>query len=185
MKNLFKTIFIIFAALTVFSCRNSEIPEDIHEHNEIEKLTVKIINKDNAADEQTINYISGKADRILRLEQGKTYLVQLDFGVKHDDHYHSVNDDIIAEKDEHYITFAVAGAAINVLRTADDIRRTDGKKIGLKTEWSVISAGNGTANIKLVHTPATIEENYPSAENQQGRTTGGEADVNANIGFSN
>lgn len=184
MKNSFKIIFLLVAALTVFSCRNSEIPEDIHEHNEIEKLTVKLINKDNFADEQIINYISGKADKNLYLEEGKTYLVDLDFGVKHDDHYHSVNDDIIEEKDEHYITFAFGGATVKVIRSSDDTVRTDGKKLGLKTEWTVMTAGNGAANIKLVHTPATIEENYPAADNQQGRTTGGEADVNASIGIN-
>lgn len=184
MKNSFKIILVLFVALTAFSCRNNEIPEDIHEHSEIEKLTIKISDKDNTADGQTVNYISGKADRNLNLEAGKTYSVELDFGVKHDDHYHSVNDDIIEEKDEHYITFAFAGATVNVKRSADDVVRSDGKKVGLKTEWTVTAAESGTANIKLVHMPATIEEDYPSPDNQQGRTTGGEADVNANLGFN-
>lgn len=184
MKNPFKTIFALITVLTLFSCRNNEIPEDMHEHNEIEKLTVKLINKENLADEQIISYISGKADKNLNLELGKTYLVDLDFEVKHDDHYHSVNDDIIDEKDEHYITFAFSGAAVKVKRSNDDTVRTDGKKVGLKTEWTVTSAGNGTVNIKLIHQPASIEENYPSADDQQGKTTGGEADVNASIGFN-
>lgn len=184
MKKLFNITLVLFAAILLFSCRNddNDIPEDIHEHEEIEKLVVKVTNKNDATDIQTINYIGGKADAHLHLHQGDTYNVELDFQVKHDDHYHSANDEIIEEKDEHFITYEFAGAAVDVKRSANDVVRTDGKKLGINTEWTVASVtASGNVNIKLVHGPATVEDNYPSATNQQGKTTGGETDVNAII----
>ncbi|MCP2039309.1 MULTISPECIES: hypothetical protein [Chryseobacterium group] len=181
MKNLFNISLVLFAAFILFSCRNNdEIPEDIHEHEDIEKLVVTATNKNNASDVQTVNYIGGVADKHLHLEVGATYAVKLDFQVKHDDHYHSANNDIIKEKDEHFITFQFSDSDVTVQRTSDDVVRTDGNKVGLSTEWKINSvSATGKANIKLVHTPTSVNQNYPSAENQQGQTSGGETDVNA------
>ncbi len=182
MKKLFNISLVLFAAILLFSCRsNDDVPEDIHEHEEIEKLVVTVTNKNDASDVQIINYIGGKADGHLHLHQGDSYKVQLDFQVKHEDHYHSANDEIIEEKDEHFITYEFAGSTILVKRTSDDVVRTDGKKLGLNTEWAVSTLGEGSINIKLIHAPSTVEDNFPSADNQQGKTTGGESDVNALI----
>lgn len=183
MKNLFKITLVIFAASLLFSCRNTdEIPEDIHEHEEIEKLVVTAVNKNDATDIQIINYIGGVADGHLHMHAGQVYGIKLDFQVKHDDHYHSVNQEIIDEKDEHFITYAFAGSDVLVKRTANDIVRGDGKKLGLDTEFTINSLSpTGTLVIKLIHTPATVDDNFPSAMNQQGKTTGGETDVNAVI----
>ncbi len=184
MNNTFKTIanifLVLFTALLVFSCRNNDdIPEDIHEHEEIEKLVVKLTNQ-SSGEEQIINYIGGVADAHIHVHSGDVYDVELDFQVKHDDHYHSANDEIEDEKDEHFITYAFSGADITIKRAADDIVRTDGKKLGLKTVWTVNSTtATGKANIKLVHAPTSVNDNYPSADNQLGSTTGGESDVDA------
>ncbi|GAB0155557.1 hypothetical protein CHRYSEOSP005_08180 [Chryseobacterium sp. Alg-005] len=184
MKKIFNITLVLFAAILLFSCRNddNDIPEDIHEHEEIEKLVVKVSDKNNPADEQIINYIGGVADKKILLANGKTYVVSLDFQVKHDDHYHSANDEIAEEKDEHFITYNFAGVNVNVIRTADDLVRTDGKKVGLKTEWSVTSApAAAKVNIKLIHAPTSVNDNSPSATNQLGTVTGGESDVDALI----
>ncbi|MCB4235616.1 hypothetical protein LDL59_12395 [Kaistella anthropi] len=80
MKNLYNTTLLLFAAFILFSCRNSnEIPEDIHEHEEIEKLVITATNKNNTSDVHVINYIGGTADGSLQLQQGATYAVKLDF----------------------------------------------------------------------------------------------------------
>ncbi len=187
MKNIFKNTaylsLVLITLFTVFSCRSTDdIPEDIHEHEEIEKLVVTITNRDNATEIQTISYIGGVADKHIHLNPGAVYLVNLDFQVKHDDHYHSANEEIEEEKDEHFITFAFSGADVSVKRAANDITRTDGKKVGLKTEWTANSTtAAGKVNIKLVHGATAVEDNYPSATNQLGKTTGGESDVDATI----
>lgn len=187
MKNTFKNItnitLVLFTALLVFSCRsNDDIPEDIHEHEEIEKMVVTITNKNDASDIQIINYIGGVADKHIHVHSGDVYAVELDFQVKHDDHYHSVNDEIIEEKDEHFILYNFAGADVTVKRAADDIVRTDGKKIGLKTEWIINNTtSTGKVNIKLNHGASSVNDNYPSTGNQLGSVTGGESDIDATI----
>ena len=183
MKNLFNIILALFTALLVISCRNDgDIPEDIHEHEEIEKMVLTATNKNDPSDVHVVNYIGGKADKHLHLTIGAKYTVNLDFQVKHEDHYHSVNDEIIEEKDEHFVTYNFARSNVSVLRAADDIVRTDGKKLGLKTEFTINSIDEeGTLNIRLVHAPATVDVNYPSKDNQQGMAAGGETDVNATI----
>lgn len=187
MKSIFKNIInitlVLFITSLVFSCRsNDDIPEDIHEHEEIEKMVVTITNKNDASDVQIINYIGGVADKHIHLHSGDVYAVELDFQVKHDDHYHSVNDDITEEKDEHFILYNFAGADVTVKRVTDDIVRTDGKKLGLKTEWIINStASTGKVNIKLNHGASSVNDNYPSSDNQLGSVTGGESDIDATI----
>lgn len=182
MKKIFNILLVLLSTVLLFSCRNeNDIPEDIHEHEEIEKLVVKIVEKNSLA-EQTINYIGGVADKPILLENGKTYSVSLDFQVKHGNEFHSAIDEIEEEKDEHFVTYTFAGADVNILRTADDIIRTDGKKLGLKTEWTVNSApSSAKVNIRLIHGADSVNDQTPSAANQLGSVTGGESDVDALI----
>ena len=36
-------------------------------------------------------------------------------------------------------------------------------------------------NIKLIHAPTSVNQNYPSASNQLGQTVGGETDVDITV----
>ena len=183
MKKIFNITLVLFAALFIFSCRNDDdaVPEDVHEHDEIGRIVLKLTNKTDAADVQTVNVISGVADAHLHLHAGDTYFAELDFQINHDDHYDST-DEIMEEKDQHFITFAPANADIVVLRAANDIVRTDGQKLGLKSEWKINSTQTtGKMNVKLIHTPTSVNQNYPSATNQLGQTQGGETDVDITV----
>lgn len=183
MKKLFNISLLLFAAVLLFSCRNGndDIPEDIHEHEEIGQVVVTVTNKADGT-EQVVTVKDGQTADHLHLSQGATYAVEVDFQIKHDDHYHSA-DEIIEEKDMHFVTYKFSGADIKVKRTAEDIVRTDGKKLGLKTEWTVATAAAGKANIVLVHGATSVNDNSPSADNQLGSTVGGESDVDIMIDF--
>ena len=184
MKNLLHILLFLPLFVLTLSCRNDDVPEDIHEHEEIEKLEVTLTNKNNATDVQVIQFIGGISDKAMNLKEGETYTVKLDFQVKHDDHYHSANSEVLEEKDEHFITFEFADSDISVKRSADDIARTDGKKLGLSTDWTINSVTEtGNVIIKLVHGAVSVDDNFPSANNQLGKTTGGETDVNAKVGL--
>ncbi|MPS73896.1 MAG: hypothetical protein E2590_12245 [Chryseobacterium sp.] len=183
MKKFINITLVLLVSLFIFSCRNDDdaVPEDVHEHDEIGKVVLTLTNKADASDVQTVNVISGQADGHLHLHTGDTYTAVLDFQIKHDDHYHS-SDEIEEEKDHHFITFGPANADIVVIRAANDIVRTDGQRLGLRTEWTVNSTQEtGKMNIKLIHGPASVNQNYPSATNQLGQTTGGEADVDITV----
>lgn len=183
MKKFINITLVLLAALFIFSCRNDDdaVPEDVHEHDEIGKVVLKLTNKADATDVQTVNVISGVADEHLHLHAGDTYLAELDFQIKHDDHYDS-SDEIEEEKDHHFIVFNPANADIVVMRAANDIVRTDGQRLGLRSEWKINSTqSTGKMNIKLIHGPTTVNQNYPSATNQLGQTTGGETDVDITV----
>ncbi len=185
MKNIGRILALLLLSFLAFSCRNTDdIPEDIHEHEEIEKMELTLTEVGNLDHVQTITYIGGVADQKIHLEMGKEYSVALDFQVKHDDHYHSALDEIEEEKEEHFITFEFAGVQTNVLRNAEDITRADGTRIGILSTWKINSAPmDANVQIKLHHAATSVDMNFPSAENQQGKTTGGETDVNATIGI--
>lgn len=179
MKNLFKLFLVLFASLLVFSCRDNDTPEDIHEHEGVEKMTVTLVEQGSGA-EQVISYIGGVADKNIVLENGKIYNVSLDFFHAHDDHYHSILEEIVADKDEHFITYSFAGVEVALTRrAADDIVRADGKKLGVKTTWAVKSAPAAEAKvgIKLYHKPASISV----GADQMGSVTGGGTDLDAKI----
>lgn len=182
MKKFINITLVLLVSLFIFSCRNDDdtIPEDIHEHEEIGKVILTLTNKADASDVQTVNVIGGVPDGHFHFHQGDTYVATLDFQVAHEDHYHS-SEEIVEEKDHHFITYAIAGADINVIRAADDVVRTDGQKLGLKTEWKINSVSDAAVNIKLVHGPTSVNQNYPSATNQLGQTTGGESDVDITV----
>lgn len=181
MKNLFKLFLVLFASLLVFSCRDNDTPEDIHEHEGVEKMTVTLVEQGSGA-EQVISYIGGVADKNIVLENGKIYNVSLDFFHAHDDHYDSILSEIVADKDEHFITYEFAGVEVNVTRADTDEVRTDGNKLGVRTVWTVATApSSAKVGIKLYHKPTTVNQNSPSETNQQGSVTGGEADLNALI----
>lgn len=185
MKNTIKiSLLLSILVLTLFSCRHDNAPEDIHEHEEIEKVVVTIINKNDAADKQTIQYVGGISDKSIEFKTGGVYAVSLDFQVKHDDHYHSVNEEILEEKEEHFVAYEFANADVQVTRTNAQEKRADGNLVGMQTEWKFIAGDTaGKVGIKLVHMPTSVEQNFPSATNRQGKINGGESDVNALINW--
>ncbi len=124
-------------------------------------MVVKLTNANDATDVQIINYIGGVADQHIHAEAGDVFNVELDFQVKHDNHYDSVNGEIMEEKDEHFFTFGFSGADVAVKRAANDIVRTDGNKLGLKTQWDCCKCNfNGKVIIKLVHAPTSVESKF-------------------------
>ncbi len=182
MKNILNLTILFSSILLIFSCRGNDIPEDIHEHEEIEKVTLTVTEKGNTANVQNITYIGGNSDSPLTLENGKTYSVSVDFFHKHDDHYHSMLDEMIEEKDHHFITYEFGGITADLIRTTNDVMRSDGKKLGLKTEWTIKSVPvSAKVFIKLYHQSVTVDDHFPSASNQQGKVTGGEADADIKI----
>lgn len=180
-RNL-SVIIIMVMGLVLQGCRDRDIPEDIHEHEEIELITLTVTEQGNPSQQQEIKYIGGVASEKLLLEPGKSYLASLDFFHGHDDHYHSMLEEIIEERDEHFIVYELAGIEAKFERTLDDMTRSDGNKLGLSARITVESVASPAAiNIKLIHAPSRVNMNYPSNEKQLGEVTGGEADVNMTI----
>lgn len=171
----FFTAIILFTA--VLSCRNNDIPEDIHEHEEVNKITLTIT-ENGTTNTQTVSFQAGTgATAPINLENGKLYSVNVGFFHHHNGVDEDITAEIIEEKDEHFIKYQFGGIQVEVLRTAEDIVRSDQEKIGLKTQWTVNSApSNAVAIVQLFHGATTVNG---SDNNGAGSTVGGEADVNA------
>lgn len=182
MKKFIQLLSIFLSSLLVIFCNREHDHED-HDHDQIERVIVTATNKANTNDVQTVNYVGGVADRNLTLVAGRTYAISLDFQKKNSSGaYVSMNSEIITDKEQHFITYEFADAGITMLRASDDTARNDGKKIGLKTDWAVSSVSSTSlVRIKLIHAAASVDDNFPSANNQLGRTVGGETDANLTI----
>lgn len=174
---IFKITLIILASFIVFSCRNHEIPEDIHEHEEINKLNL-VIKETGSSAVQTVSYQSGTgSSSVITLTPGKTYEVDLAFYHHHNGVDEDKTAEIIQEKDEHFVQYQFSGAQIMVMRAANDEVRSDGKKLGLKTTWVVNAApANSGLLLQLIHGSASVND---TDNDGGGSAVGGEADVNA------
>lgn len=183
MKKFLNLAVLFVLAVALISCRDKDHhPHDTHEHEEISKVVMKVTNLA-TNHEQSITYINGAASGALNLENGKRYRVELDFQSKHNDHYHSVNDEIIKERDEHFIVFKFAGVNPKLTRQSANDVRSDAKIVGLKSEWEMTAApaANAKVQIQLMHQPTSVNQDSPSIDQQYGAVTGGDADVDMTI----
>lgn len=185
MKLSFLKPFALSLA-TVFalnSCRSDDhkIPEDVHNHDEVQYLTATIVNKADANDVQVTTFKAEGASKDITLKNGNVYDVTLSLEEPHDDHTHNVTEEIIEEKEDHFFTYRFAEVSVNIKRTDDaNTTRKDGTKIGLKTQWTVNSAPKDGAkvNIKLHHKPASVSVADANG-NEAGSAKGGEEDIDA------
>ncbi|WP_299228030.1 type 1 periplasmic binding fold superfamily protein [uncultured Psychroserpens sp.] len=79
----------------------------------------------------------------------------------------------VTEPDEHFFTYAISGLDISFSRSANDIVRMDGNKLGFETTWVVANnPGTGNITVQLWHESETVDDS-----NELGTQTGGEPDV--------
>lgn len=177
-KNIL-SISIISLSTLAASCRNSDIPEDIHEHEEANRVTLTVT-ESGTGETQVLTYQTGSgADKDLILKNGKTYNCDVKFLHVEGTHSEDLTEEIIEEKDEHFLEYAFGGVDVTVTRSADDVVRGDQKKLGLKTQWKVTSAPvSARGQIRLVHGAQTVDD---AANNGGGSHTGGDTDVDVSF----
>ncbi len=176
MKKAIKYLAAGLFAISLSSCRNNDVPEDIHEHEEVNKV-VLTVSENGTNNTQMVSYQTGSTTTIpLKLENGKTYTTDVKFYGLHDGKTEDMTPEIIKERDEHFLEFQFAGVNVEVTRNLDDVvRNMDGKKLGLKTTWTVTSApSNALAIVKLIHAATSVDD---KANNGLGSHVGGETDV--------
>ncbi|MEE3725840.1 hypothetical protein V2H21_10790 [Riemerella anatipestifer] len=189
MKHSFLKTVVLSAVsiLALNSCRdNDEAPADVHNHDEVQYLTVTLTNTaDNST--QTATFSAEGADKELVLKENNTYDVQLSLVAPHDDHTHDVTDEIIELKEEHFFTYNFSNVAVKVTRKDEaESTRKDGSKIGLKTQWQVTSAPKtgAKANIRLYHLPTSVKMSGANGD-EAGTVVGGEEDIDATFNIKN
>lgn len=180
MKQTAKILATGLLAISLFSCRNNDHPEDTHEHDSIDKV-VLTLTENETKNTQTVTFKSGNgADKSLVLENGKTYNANLQFFGHHDGKEEDMTEEIAEEKDHHFVQYGFAGVSVNITRTAEDTARKDGKKLGLKTQWKVTAApemkDTTKVVVELIHEATEVDD---TANSGSGSHKGGEIDAAA------
>lgn len=183
MKTFFmKPAALALAGFLVLGCADRSQPEDVHDHDEIAKVVMTFKNVATNAT-QKVEYIPGTLPSNISLAKDAKYEVSINFYHKHDNNLELMNNEILEEKDEHIIVYQFSGQEVKVQRMDMGDKRTDGNIVGFSTMWTPTStvAANSFAKIRLVHDPASLNMNVPSADNQQGSATGGATDVEVTV----
>ncbi|MBV8328549.1 hypothetical protein [Chryseobacterium sp.] len=190
MKNLFNTkniikllavLFIIITAVT--SCqRNGSAEEDDLPQEDLTNILL-LVTDDTAGTTQTYDYSIGAGGiPTIPLKDGKTYTVQAKFKNGNED----ATQEIIDAKNEHFLIFDFPKSNITVERIDGGDLRGDGKRVGLRTKWTVVKAVDGTSpllKLTLIHSPKSVNE--AKSGTAWGSVVGGETDAQATYNLSN
>lgn len=174
MKPFF--LILLFSLLMV-SCHRDEFFSDDIPQEEITNIILKV--KDNTTQiTQTYNFNMGQTNLPeIKLVDGRQYTVETVFLKGNEEETGS----IIEAKDEHFLVFDFPNSQIDLVRIDDaEATRTDGKKLGLKTQWNVIKTKTGTTPIlkmDLIHDAEAVYEEKNGTV--WGSTKGGETDAEA------
>jgi len=87
------------------------------------------------------------------------------------------NEDIteevtVDEPDEHFFVYAISGLDMTFTRSANDVIRADGNKLGFETTWLANANSTGNITVQLFHESGSVDDT-----NEFGTQTGGSADV--------
>lgn len=180
MKNLKYSLLFLVSVLGLTSCSNDDdsAPEAVNETEVITNVTLTFT--DDAGTSKTYTYTNPRyrddsyTAPNIQLESGKTYQVMANFYDKSDpDNPEVKTNEIIEEKDDHFLEYRFTNVNIGLSRTdGDETTDSNGVQIGLHTQWVAGDAGNGTVQVTLVHQPETKDPSDPI-----GNHTGGETDA--------
>ncbi len=179
IKSISRKVLPIVGVAAALSCNKRDDPADLKEHEEISKVSLKFKDLANQT-VQNADFINGSMVLPVVLSKDKSYAVNIEYFQKEKDNtYTSMNSEIIAEKNDHFMVFQFVGQSIEVKRVIAGDQRTDGNIVGLSSIWKPTStaASGAFGKIKLIHQPTSVVMNTPSVDNQQGSTTGGETDI--------
>lgn len=183
-KNIIKLLAVLFITITVVSCqRDGSAQEDDIPQEDLTNI-VLLVTEDGTTTTIPYNYsIGAGGTTTIPLKDGKSYTVVTTFKNGNED----ATNEIIQAKNEHFLIFDFPKSNITVERLdGNDLRTTDGKRVGLKTKWTVTKAVDGTSpllKLTLIHAPQSV--NDAKSGTAWGSVVGGETDAEATYNLSN
>lgn len=179
MKNItiikYFGVFLLLNFL-LLNCQRNDDQDDIPQ----EEITDIILNVKDLSTQLTASYdynVGAVNNPVIKLEDGKTYEVSIVFRNGNQD----ATEEIIEAKDEHFLLFDFPKSNINLTRIdSGESIRTDGNKVGLKTQWEVIKTVESPSPVlvlTLIHDAASVSETKVGTT--FGSVTGGETDAEA------
>lgn len=183
--NIMKTSKYFMSAifcLTLFaSCSDDDdIITPPNEEEVITDVTLAFVNTADASDTVTLLSVDPDGEdgptapsQIITgsFTAGATYnaTIELFNAIEGEDITEEVRND---EPDEHFFIYAINGVDMTFTRSATDVVRADGNKLGYATTWVANTAGTGSITVQLFHESGSVDDS-----NGFGSQTGGSADV--------
>jgi hypothetical protein len=175
-----KYTLLIMLVLLMVSCSRADENDDVLAQEEISSMILNVRDELTGVS-QSYTYVVNSANTpVIKLEDGKSYIVSVVFRNGSED----ITQEIIDERDEHFLIFSFSDSDITVTRTDNEVRN-DGKRLGILTNWQVNDAVTGTSsqlNLKLIHDALSVDESQDGTS--WGSVTGGETDALAVFGIS-
>jgi len=178
MKTI-KLLFILCALGSLTACLNDDhIPKQV---NESEVIThVKLIFTQQDGTQSNYIYIDPKyrtenyQDPVIKLQTSTPYKVEVEFwDYSNPDDIENVTEEILDEKDDHFITYQFYQTDISLTRLdTEEATDVNGVQIGLTTAWETSLPAKGAVQVTLIHQPE-VKETHPASGNH----VGGETDV--------
>lgn len=195
MKNIFKNttliagLLFLSASLSLTSCNRSDDEADDLPQEELSDVLLKVTDASTGNSTVYDYQVNSTTNPNVKLTNGHTYNVEVIFKNGDEDATQEIRD----AKDEHFLVYNFPNSDITLTRTDDaSSTRSDGKHVGLKTQWVVNTAvKNSSATAQLVltlfHEPVTVSEASSVSGNGvvYGSHTGGETDAQANYNIIN
>ena len=151
-------VFLGLISFSIFSCKKTEEPQDIHEEETITTVKLNFTENGNPGNTFTVQYsdpdgAGGNPPSIdtIHLENTKTYTVAVEFWNESVSPAEDLTPEILSEAAEHIVCYD----ALNGLDVTFTITDTDANSlpIGLASTWTVNAANNGDFQITLKHQP--------------------------------
>ncbi|QLE03011.1 hypothetical protein HX109_16065 [Galbibacter sp. BG1] len=179
MKTIKLLTYFLAGSILLTSCSDDDDDgiEPVNPEEVITDVTLKFTDSDGMS--KTYTYTDplyredSYVDPQIMLDADMSYDVEVSFlNNSNPDDPENVTEEVIEEKDEHFVEYAFVTANVTLTRASDDITDSNDVKIGIFTDWASGAASEGTVQVTLIHEPESKDTSNPN-----GSHTGGEVDV--------
>ena len=149
-----KKYLIIFSILFIAQSCSKDDPEEIHEHEEINRVSLTFSEGSNS---ETFTWDEGSTIPTINIDANKTYQVGFYvYNASNPSDVENVTTEIIEEADEHFVFYELAGISNLTIQSAtNDVSDSDGIPININTSWTTGDAESGTVRVYLIHGPSS------------------------------
>ena len=102
-----KIFFTLLASSVIYSCSNDDDPEDIHEHENITRVSIVFAEGSNS---ETVTWDDGSTPPSITLDVDKVYTASIYFyDASNPNDIEDITPEIREEVNEHYVLYEIAG----------------------------------------------------------------------------
>ena len=151
-KYALKIFFTLLASSVIYSCSNDDDPEDIHEHENITRVSIVF---EEGSNSETVTWDDGSTPPSITLDVDKVYTASIYFYDASDPNdIEDITPEVKEEANEHYILYEKAGVSnLTITSSVSDVSGSDGIPINMVTDWSTGAAESGNVVVHLIHEP--------------------------------